>query len=90
MVDVPDEQWPEAMDLLAEALGKASAALAVQTVMTATLIARGILSADDAATGTAAALAFVRAQELPADALEMAEAAIRGFAAFTSKAAGQH
>ena len=66
---------------IAEAIGKATAAICLQGAFVGALMAKGVISAEDAATVTGVANEGLKAmQGLSPAVREMAEAAIRGFA----------
>lgn len=75
---------------IAEAIGKATAATALQGAMVAVLVSKGLMTLADAADITATATAGLAIFRLPADAEEMAKAAIRGFAASVAQNVTQH
>jgi hypothetical protein len=65
---------------IAEAIGKASAAVCLQSALVETLRRKGILSDEEIATLTGLASISLRNMELSEDAAELAEASLRGVA----------
>ena len=76
-----DEQIDvEGMNIgISEAIGKATAAIALQTATTAILVKNGHMTLDDAATISAMALAGLSIYRLQPGDQEMAEAVLRGY-----------
>lgn len=71
---------------LAEGIGKATAAICIQSALVGSLISKGVLTVEDAATLTGAASERLsRMEGLPEDARVIAEAALRGIATTWTK-----
>ena len=71
---------------IAEAIGKATAAICLQSAFVGVLIAKGVITVADAATVSGVAGEALSTMEgVPPDARELAEAAIRGFASSCTK-----
>jgi hypothetical protein len=83
MTDTP--QTPDFEEMLidiAEARGKATAAVSLQSAMAATLIRKGVLTLEEAADISAMSMTSLETIfRLPPDADEMAKSVLRGWAA---------
>lgn len=78
--NLTNEEWAGVMELLAETLGKSSAALAVQSATVAMLIKKGVLTIEDAATISGYASLATKSFEFPPPIQQVADAALSGFA----------